>query len=119
LNLYLTAHHHMAKKTSQRAPAPGKQRYRRSDDELIADLKERIAQLKQRADSKKLKTSPAMKRTLSVVTNIDKAMQEAQEEKNSELRQILFDARTPITDYLGTQGVNLPKPRKPRARRAR
>lgn len=109
----------MAKKQTQRAPAPGKQRYRRSDDELIADLKERINQLKQRADTKKLKTSPAMKRTLTIIKNIDKALTEANEEKNNDLRRILVDARTPIADYLASQGVRLPKPRGPRTRKPR
>ncbi len=109
----------MAKKQSQRAPAPGKQRYRRSDDELIADLKERIAQLKARAETKKLKTSPSMKRTLNIVRNIDKALEEAQDEKNNDLRRILVDARAPIATYLGEQGVKMPKPRGPRGRRPR
>lgn len=109
----------MAKKQTQRAPAPGKQRYRRSDDELIADLKERINQLKQRADAKKLKTSPSMKRTLAVLRQIDKAASDASEEKNSELRGALIAARTPLAEYLGTHGIRLPKPRGPRARRAR
>lgn len=107
----------MAKKQTQRAPAPGKQRYRRSDDELIADLKERINQLKQRADTKKLKTSPAMKRTLTIIRNVDKALAEANEEKNNDLRRILMDARTPIAEYLGSQGVRMPKPRGPRGGR--
>lgn len=109
----------MAKKQSQRAPAPGKQRYRRSDDELIADLKERIAQLKARADAKKLKTSPSMKRTLNVVRNIDKALEEAQDEKNNDLRRVLVDARGPLAAFLDQQGVRLPKPRGPRGRRPR
>ncbi|MEZ6017288.1 MAG: hypothetical protein R3F49_19395 [Planctomycetota bacterium] len=109
----------MAKKQSQRTPAPGKQRYRRSDDELIADLKERIAQLKQRADAKKLKTSPSMKRTLTIVRSIDKALEEANEEKNNDLRRILVDARAPIAAFLGEQGVKLPKPRGPRGRKPR
>jgi len=109
----------MAKKTAQRTPAPGKQRYRRSDDELIADLKAKIDQLRQRAETKKLKTSPSMKRTLTIVRTIDKALAEATEEKNNELRRILIDARAPIAEFLGQQGVKMPKPRGPRGRRAR
>lgn len=109
----------MAKKQSKRAPAPGKQRYRRSDDELIADLKERINQLKVRAETKKLKTSPLMKRTLTIIGNIDKAIVDATEEKNAELKRILSEVRAPLTGYLETQGVKLRKPRGTRGRKPR
>lgn len=109
----------MAKKAANREPAPGNKRYRRSDDELIADLKAKIAQLKARADTKKLKESPSVKRTLTLVRTLDKALEDAQAEKNTELRRVLHEARQPIADYLDQQGVRLPRPRRPRGRRPR
>ena len=43
------------KKASKRAPKAGNKRYRRTDDELIEDLKRKIEEVKARAAAKKLK----------------------------------------------------------------
>lgn len=109
----------MAKKKAARQPAPGKKRYRRSDQEMIEDLKAKIDSLKARADTKRLKSSPSMKRTLNVVRNIDKGLDEAKDEGNSTLRHALAAARKPLAEFLETEGVRLPKPRLPRGRKPR
>ena len=97
--------------------AVAKKRKRRSDEELIADLKERIKELKTRQDSKRLKESPAMRSTLSAVRWLDKALDLSAEEGNSHLRHALADARKPLEEHLMSEGVRLPKARKPRGRR--
>lgn len=107
----------MAKKKTTRKAAPGKKRYRRSDEELISDLKERIQELKDRQEAKKLKQSGAIKTTLTAVRYIDKALEAAAEESHGKLRHVLTDARKPIEDFLIGEGLKLPKARKPRGRR--
>jgi hypothetical protein len=105
------------KKSASRKPAPGNKRYRRSDDEMIADLKERIKELKNRADSRELKKSAAYKASHSAVKYIDKALEAAAEEGQSALRHALADARKPIAAHLEAQGIKLPKANLPRGRR--
>ncbi len=107
----------MAKKKTARKAAPGKTRYRRSDEELITDLKERIKELKERQEAKKLKQSVAVKATLTSVRYIDKALEAAEEESHTKLRHVLTDARKPLEEFLGAEGLKLPKARKPRGRR--
>ena len=54
----------MAKKKTKRDPKPGMKRYRRTDDELIDDLKAQIEALKQRKAARELKESPAAKQAI-------------------------------------------------------
>ena len=84
---------------------------------MIADLKRKIEEVEQRAKAKELKQSGAMKRTLTIVRNIDKAMEEAKEEGNTPIRRALAEARKPLEAYLTEQGVKLPKSRGPRGRK--
>jgi len=105
------------KKKAARKPAPGNKRYRRSDEELIADLKDRIKELKDRQGSRELKKSAAYKASHSAVKYIDKALTAAAEEGQSALRHALADARRPIAAHLETQGMKLPKANLPRGRR--
>ena len=97
----------------------GAKRHRRSDDELIADLKSRIAEIKVRQETKKLNDSPAIKCSLSAIKEIDKGLEEAAREGDSHLRHALADARKPLAEYLKSCGVKLPKARLPRGRRPR
>jgi len=106
----------MAKKKSAKAAA-GKKRYRRTDEELIADLKSKISMLKNRAEAKKLKESPAIKSAMAAVRQIDKGLKAAKEESDSRLRHALAAARKPIEDYMGEKGVKLPKADLPRGRK--
>ncbi len=106
----------MAKKKARKA-APGKKRYRRTDEELISDLKDKIKLLKQRSDSKELKQSPSIKAARSAVRYLDKALDAAADEANSHLRHALADSRRPLADFLVKSGLKLPKARLPRGRR--
>ncbi len=99
----------MAKKGTKRA--------RRSPEEVIAGLKAKIADVEQRAAAKELKQSGAIKRTLSIVRNIDKALDEAQDEGINNLRHSLAEARGPLEEFLNERGVKLPKARVPRGRK--
>ncbi|HPF15304.1 MAG: hypothetical protein H6830_07775 [Planctomycetes bacterium] len=95
----------------------GARRIRRSPEELIADLKKKIEEVEQRAAAKELKQSGSIKRTLGIVRNIDKALEEAQEEGLTKLRHALAEARGPIEGFLSERGVKLPKARVPRGRK--
>ena len=44
-----------------RKPKPGKTRYRRSPDEMIADLKKKIEDIEKRKAAKAMKADPATK----------------------------------------------------------
>ncbi|MCP3914252.1 MAG: hypothetical protein GY711_01715 [bacterium] len=109
----------MAKKKATKSPAPGKKRYRRSDEELIEDLKDRIKELKVRQESRRLKQSPAFKSAATAVRYIDKALEYAAEESNAKLRHALADSRKPLETFLAAEGFKLPKARLPRGRRPR
>lgn len=95
----------------------GSKQTRRTPEQMIADLKKKIEEVEQRAKAKELKQSGAMKRTLTIIRNIDKAMDEAKEEGNTPIRRALAEARKPIEAYLTEQGVKLPKSRGPRGRK--
>ena len=95
----------------------GVKRHRRTDDELIADLKKRIAEIKMRQESKKLSDSPAIKHSLAAIKEIDKALIAAAEDGDSHLRHALADARKPLAAHLTACGAKLPKARLPRGRR--
>jgi len=92
-------------------------RKRRSDAELISDLKNRIQELRQRQEARELKKSPAIRSTLSAVRYIDKALESAAREEIALLRHALAEARKPLESFLKTRGVRLPKARVPRGRK--
>lgn len=92
-------------------------RYRRTDLELIADLEERIKDLKERQQSRSLKRSPAIKASVAAVKYLDKALSSAQDEENNHLRHVLADARRPLEVFLSGMGLKLPKVSMPRGRR--
>ncbi|MFT5050785.1 MAG: hypothetical protein ACI8QZ_002188 [Chlamydiales bacterium] len=100
----------MAKKAASK-------RHRRSDEELINDLKGRIKELKDRQESRRLKESASIRSALTAVRHIDKSLDLAADENNSHLRHALADARKPLEEYLLSEGLKLPKARKPRGRR--
>ena len=92
-------------------------RRRRSPEEQIAEYQRKIEEVKARAAAKELKESPAMKRTMTVMRGISKAMDEAAEEENGLLRHALADAYKVVAAHLESQGVRPPKSRMPRGRR--
>lgn len=107
----------MAKKKATKAGAS--RRKRRTPEEMIADLQAQIEQVKQRAQARELKESPAMKRSITLMRAMNKAMAEAAEEKNSGLQHALKDAYQALAGYLEGQGVRPPKARMTRGRRPR
>jgi len=89
---------------------------RRSSEQMIADLQARIQVIKSRASASELKKSPSVRATLTIVRQLDKTLDMANDEGN-QVRHALAQARKPIADYLYAQGVRLPKPRLPRGRK--
>lgn len=65
-------------------------RIRRNEDQLIADLEAKIAQLQRRAAQKKVKRDPALKHVSAAVRSIDKASVET---KDAATRTALDEAR--------------------------
>jgi hypothetical protein len=90
---------------------------RRTPEERIKDLQAEIERIQSRAKAKELKTSNAHKLAMTAVRNLDKAATEARAESNNPLVHAILAAREPIAEYLQKQGVELPKPRKPRGPR--
>lgn len=105
-----------SKKTATNSQSKSRRR-RRTAEQMIADLEAEIERVKQRAVARELKESQAVKKTISVVRGIDKALEFAAEENNTSLRHALADARKPLAEYLTSQGMKLPKARVPRGRR--
>lgn len=105
----------MAKKKATKKV--GGRRKRRTSTEMIRDLQRQIAEVKERAAARELKQSPVMKRTITIMRSMNKAMDEAASEKNGALRHALADAFEPLAVYLRSQGLQSPKTRKPRGRR--
>jgi hypothetical protein len=102
----------MARKKSNEAPSTN----RRTSEQMIADLQARIQSIKSRASASELKKSPSVRATLTIVRQLDKTLDMANDEGN-QVRHALAQARKPIADYLHAQGVRLPKPRLPRGRK--
>jgi hypothetical protein len=101
----------------KRKPKPGKTRYRRSDNELIADLQKRIEDLKQRKAAKKLKASPATAQANNAYRALTKGVEMAGGVENADLRRALSEAQRTLAEFFESQGVKVPKARKPRARK--
>lgn len=108
----------MAKKKATRKKT-GARRRRRTPEEIIQDLQRQIAEVRARAEARKLKESPAVKATLKAVRALDKALDLAAEEDNTALRHVLADARAPLRAFFDEQGLKLPKARLPRGPRPR
>lgn len=112
----------MAKKKTKVTPkktGTTRKRKRRSDEELIRDLQDKIRQVKTRQTSRQMQESPPLRATLGVVRAIDKALEVAAGEGETLLRHVLADARKPIAEYLETNGLRIPRANLPRGRRPR
>jgi hypothetical protein len=77
-------------------------RTRRSEAERIADLEQKIAALKARAERKKARTNPSVRHTVAAVRSIDKALATTQV---GAVRQALDEARATLSACLAVQGV--------------
>ena len=111
----------MAKKKSKvsknRAPKEGNKRYRRTDEELIKDLQERIQQVKSRQKARDVQKSPTIKAASAALKSIDRALALSEEDGENVARHVLADARRPLSAYLEKVGVKTPKVKLPRGRR--
>ena len=104
---------------SDAAEAGGAKRVRRTEEQLIRDLEAKLASLRERAASREVKNSPAIKATLAALRTIDKAVEAATEEGDTALRHVLADARGPLESYLDQQGIQIPRTRRPKGPRPR
>jgi hypothetical protein len=77
-------------------------RIRRNEDQLIADLEAKIAQLQRRAAQKKVKRDPALKHINAAVKSIDKAMAET---GDAATRAALDEARGTLAACLTLNGA--------------
>ena len=102
-----------------RTPKEGKTRYRRSDEELIADLQKRIEELKKRKAAKKVKADPAAKEMTAAFRALTKAVENSKKSADADLKRALSGAQRTLAEYYESKGINVPKARKPRARRAK
>ena len=78
-------------------------RIRRTDEQLIADLEARIANLKTRAAQRKAKRSPALSFTMKAVKSIDAAMASTDD---GAMRRALDEARSTLSACLALHGLS-------------
>lgn len=102
---------------AQRKPKPGKSRYRRSDDEMILDLKKKIDDLEKRKAAKAMKADPATKEANAAFRALTKAVENSKDSSDSDLKRALSEAQRTLAAYFESKGMKVPKARKPRARR--
>lgn len=95
----------------------GAKRKRRSDVELIADLQERIRQVKARQAARDIQKSPSMKGAIAALRAIDRALETAGAAGDTALRHALADSRKPLAEFLEKAGFRTPKANLPRGRR--
>ena len=91
-----------------------KKNIRRTEEQLIEELKARIELLEQR---KATKRDPSLKSTVQIVRLIDKVSAEAADQENNLLRHVLADARTPLANFLHERGLSIEKTRRPKGPR--
>lgn len=104
---------------ADRKPKPGKSRYRRSPEEMIADLKKQITDLEKRKAEKAIKEDPASREASAAFRALTKAVEKAKDSNNPELKRALSESQRVLADYFESQGLRVPKARKPRARKKR
>ncbi len=102
---------------ADRKPKPGKSRYRRTHDELIADYKKKIAEIEKRKAEKALQKDPASKEATAAFRALTKAVENAKSSGDSDLKRALSESQRILAEYFEAKGLNVPKARKPRARR--
>ena len=106
-----------ARRPSSTATEEPRKRVRRTDEQLIQDLQNKIEELQSRAEARKAKQSPAIKLMLRALRAIDKAMDAAEVEGETALRHVLSDGRDPLANYLQEKGVRVRKSRRPKGPR--
>lgn len=91
--------------------AKGQKRTRRTPEQLIAELEARIAGVKRRAETQKVKKDPALRHISMAVRSMDKAMGSTQD---AATRAALGEARTALLAVLTLNGVVVSGGRKAR-----
>ncbi len=94
-----------------------KSRTRRTDEQLIADLQSKIAQVKRRAEQRQAKRDPALRHIAAALRSIGKAEKES---KDPATRQALDEAGATLSACLSLSravpqadnGVLVPQPRR-------
>ena len=82
--------------------AKGQKRTRRTPEQIIAELEARIAQVKRRAETQKVKKDPALRHVALAVRSMDKAMAATQD---AATRTAVGEARTALAAVLTLNGV--------------
>ena len=77
-------------------------RTRRTPEQIIAELEARIASVKRRAETQKVKKNPAMRHLSGAIRSIDKALAATQD---SATRAAVGEARTALAAVLTLNGV--------------
>ena len=93
-------------------------RARRSEEQRIADLEAKIAELKARAERKKAKRSPGLRHIVAALRSTDKALAESDDNAT---RRALDEARANLSACLALHGVankSVPSLGGPRGRRS-
>jgi len=85
-----------------------KKRKRRTAEQIIADLEEKICRAKERQAAKKAKGNPECVAATAAVRAIDKAIRVAgNDEGGAQLREAAEAARAPLGTFLVERGVRL------------
>lgn len=111
----------MAKKNAARkkpGPKSGSTRTRRTAEERLNALKEQIASIEAREKAKELKDDPGAKSAVKVARELNRGAKLATASKDTALQHAVADAHEAIRGYLGSKGLKVPKPRRPRGRRS-
>jgi hypothetical protein len=82
--------------------ANGQKRIRRTPEQLIAELEAKIASVKRRAETQKVKKDPALRHVSGAVRSMDKAMAATQD---AATRTAVGEARTALAAVLTLNGV--------------
>lgn len=104
---------------ANREPKPGNTRYRRSPDEMIADLKKKIEEIEKRKAAKAVKADPAAKEANAAFRALTKAVEKAKESSDADLKRALSESQRVLAEYFEAKGMKVPKARKPRARKSK
>ena len=94
-----------------------KKRSRRSDQELITDLKSQIREVKKRQQFREFVKSPTVRSAVKALSAIDRALEISAEHSSTTMRHALSDARKPLVAELERHGFKVPKAKLPRGRR--
>ena len=100
-----------------RKPKPGKKRYRRTPAEMIEDLQQQIKELEKKKQAKQLKATPVGRQANTAYRALTKGIDMCEGAGDAELKRALSKSQRVLADHFESQGIKVPKARKPRARK--